>query len=107
MAIEINGNVTAQLSNAKDSAKAQLGRNDPNVSKLQAGQPQTGDTVTLTDTAEQLRKIEHLISKMPVVDISRVERVKKALTTGQYDFNTDRVADKLMRFESGITRHAA
>ena len=107
MAIELNSNVTAQLSNAKESSKGQIGRSDPNVSRLQSGQPQTGDTVTLTDTAYQLRKIEHLISKMPVVDISRVEQVKKALTTGQYDFSPERVADKLMHFESSITEFAA
>jgi negative regulator of flagellin synthesis FlgM len=67
-----------------------------------ASTSQTGDTVTLTSSARSLQKIEEAVAKAPVVDASKVAAVKQAVDSGTYQINADRVADKLLQFESGL-----
>ena len=102
MAIEISGQHPAQLSNAKAETKGQIGRTDPAVPKQQTGQPSTPDTVTLTDTAAQLHKLEAMVLASPIVDIARVEDVKQAIRNGQFQINPQRVAAKMMSFENAL-----
>ena len=67
-----------------------------------ASTSQTGDTVTLTNSARSLQKIEEAVAKAPVVDVSKVAAVKQAVDSGTYQINADRVADKMLQFESGL-----
>jgi negative regulator of flagellin synthesis FlgM len=102
MAIEISGQAPAQLSNAKVETKGQIGRADPAIPKQQSGQPSTPDTVTLTDTAAILHKLEAMVHAAPVVDTIRVEEVKLALQSGQFQINPARVAEKMVGFENAL-----
>jgi negative regulator of flagellin synthesis FlgM len=63
---------------------------------------QAGDTVTLTDSARSLQKIEEAVAKAPVVNTSKVAAIKKAISSGSYQIDAGRVADKLLQFESGL-----
>lgn len=63
---------------------------------------QTGDQVTLTDSARSLQKIEAAVANAPVVDAAKVASVKQAVQNGTYQINPGRVADKLLQFESGL-----
>ena len=67
-----------------------------------AAAPQTGDTVTLTNSARSLQKIEEAVAKAPVVNSSKVAAVKQAISSGTYQVDAGRVADKLLQFESGL-----
>lgn len=107
MAIEISGQHPAQLSNAKTEAKAQVGRTDPPLPKQQTGKPSTVDTVTLTETATQLHKLEATIAALPIVDINRVEGIRQAINNGQFQMDPQRVADKLFNFETARGRGAS
>ena len=62
----------------------------------------TGDTVTLTDSARSLQKIEEAVAKAPVVNASKVAAVKHAVNSGTYQIDAGRVADKLLQFERGL-----
>ncbi len=64
--------------------------------------PSTGDTLTLTDSARSLQKIEGAVAKTPVVNSSKVASVKQAVQSGTYQVDAGRVADKLLQFESGL-----
>jgi negative regulator of flagellin synthesis FlgM len=64
--------------------------------------PQTGDTVTLTNSARSLQKIEEAVAKTPVVNASKVAAVKHAINSGTYQVDAGRVADKLLQFERGL-----
>jgi negative regulator of flagellin synthesis FlgM len=68
-----------------------------------AGAPKskTGDTVTLTNSARSLQKIEEAVAKTPVVDASKVAAVKQSISSGTYKIDARRVADKLLQFERG------
>src|SRR5271165_3684214 len=57
---------------------------------------QTGDHVTLTDSARALQKIEEAVAKTPVVNTEKVAAVKQAVNSGTYKIDAARVADKLL-----------
>ena len=63
---------------------------------------QGSDHVTLTDSARSLQKIEEAIAKAPVVDTAKVAAIKQAVSSGTYQVDTGRVADKLLQFERGL-----
>jgi negative regulator of flagellin synthesis FlgM len=62
----------------------------------------TGDHVTLTDSARTLQKIEEAVAKTPVVNTEKVSAVKKAVASGTYQIHAGRVADKILKFERGL-----
>jgi negative regulator of flagellin synthesis FlgM len=61
-----------------------------------------GDTVTLTDSARSLQKIEEAVARAPVVNASKVAAVKQAIQSGTYQVDAGRVAEKLLQFERGL-----
>ncbi len=67
-----------------------------------AGTSRTGDTVTLTNSARSLQRIEEAIAKAPVVNASKVAAVKQAINSGTYQINAGQVAAKLLQFERGL-----
>jgi len=67
-----------------------------------ASTSQTGDHVTLTNSARSLQKIEEAVAKAPVVNAAKVASVKQAVQSGTYNVDAGRVADKLLQFESGL-----
>jgi negative regulator of flagellin synthesis FlgM len=79
------------------TAKSQGDASTTNVATSQAG-----DTVTLTDSARSLQKIEEAVAKAPVVNASKVAAVKQAISSGTYQIDPSRIANKLLQFESGL-----
>jgi negative regulator of flagellin synthesis FlgM len=67
-----------------------------------AAAAQTGDQLTLTNSARSLQKIEEAVAKAPVVDVAKVAAVKQAVQNGTYQVDAGRVADKLLQFENGL-----
>jgi negative regulator of flagellin synthesis FlgM len=64
--------------------------------KVPAVQAPTGDSVTLTGAARQLQKLAEAVAAAPVTDAERVANVKRAVTSGTYEVNAERVADKII-----------
>ncbi len=73
------GNSRAQTSNATSSGQ---------------------DKVSLTDMASRLKSLEQKLAQQPDVDQARVDKVRNAMARGEYRVNPERVADKMMNFES-------
>jgi negative regulator of flagellin synthesis FlgM len=63
---------------------------------------QTGDHVTLTNSARSLQKIEEAVAKTPVVNANKVAAVKQSISSGSYTIDAGRVADKILKYESGL-----
>jgi negative regulator of flagellin synthesis FlgM len=72
------------------------------ASGASASTSQSGDTVTLTDSARSLQKIEEAVAKAPVVNASKVAAVKQAVNSGTYKVDAGRVAEKMLQFERGL-----
>jgi negative regulator of flagellin synthesis FlgM len=74
----------------------------PAATAATAAAPQSADTVTLTNSARSLQKIEEAVAKTPVVNTAKVASIKQAINSGSYQVDGGRVADKLLQFESGL-----
>jgi negative regulator of flagellin synthesis FlgM len=69
-----------------------------------AATAQTGDHLTLTDSARSLHQIEQAVAKAPVVNSSKVAAVKQSISAGTYKIDSGRVASKILQFESGLKK---
>jgi negative regulator of flagellin synthesis FlgM len=62
-----------------------------------------GDTVTLTESARQLQRLEDAVAASPVTDSQRVQALKETIARGEYQVNAERVADKIIQSERELT----
>ena len=69
-----------------------------------ASTSQTGDHVTLTDSARSMQKIEEAVAKTPVVNAAKVDSIKQAVQNGTYQIDSGRVAGKMLQFERGLKK---
>ncbi len=83
-----------QVSDVRRDGKTNTSGNQGDTTKTQ------GDTVSLTDMASRLQSLEHKLASQPDVDQAHVNRVRDAITSGEYRVDPDRIADKMMDFES-------
>jgi len=100
MAIEITGLTSSSAQTSGESSNVLVARTEPTAAQKATGSPQTAETVTLSDFAQQLRSLHSGLGSVPVVDTQRVEQVKQSLINGSYDFNSDRVATKFVQLET-------
>lgn len=59
----------------------------------------SGETVHLSNEAQQLQKISEKLRDQPVVDSARVAALKQAIADGSYQVDAGRVASKMLNFE--------
>jgi len=62
------------------------------------------DKVTLTGTAAKLKEIEDSLADQPMVDSTRVRNMQDSIKAGDYRVNPERVADKMLNFESAFNK---
>lgn len=103
MAIEINGHSSPQYINANEDIKRNVSRNTATTTQEQTGKPTYTDTVTMTDTASLLSRLEQHISTLPVIDTQRVEQIKNEILNGEFATDYSEVADRLIVLESYFT----
>jgi negative regulator of flagellin synthesis FlgM len=84
-----NGGAVADKSSGEASAAA-------------ASATPAADQLTLTNSARSLQKIEETIANTPVVNTQKVTSVRQQLSSGTYQIDSGRVANKLLQFESGL-----
>lgn len=60
------------------------------------------EKVTLTSTASRLSQVKILMSGQPEVNKDRVAEIRKALAEGNYKINADRIASRMVNFESAL-----
>ncbi len=87
---------------SQQSGDRQVGsvRRDSSSSTQGSHSTGTSDTVSLTDMASRLQSLEQKLATQPDVDQAHVNRVRDAISRGEYRVDPDRVADKMMDFES-------
>lgn len=110
MAIDFNRlNNANSPANAGRAGAAQAGRNESvqtpkaqtaTTPEATASQARAGENVQLSREAQQLQKVNEKLREQPVVNRERVAQLKQAIADGSYQVDPQRVAAKLLNFES-------
>ena len=60
------------------------------------------DSVNLTSSAMRIKSLEDQIARLPIVDTQKVEQIRNSLSDGTFEFNSVRIAEKLISFEKDL-----
>ena len=102
MSMKINDMANTQAQKAGNSQNSKETRPSPEAVSQEASRSSESDTVTLTQTAQRLHELEGALANEPVVNSQRVEAIKAAIQSGDYQIDPQRVADKLISFEEKL-----
>ena len=98
----VTGYTSAQSQRAAEGAKVEVSRTEQSATQQETGVSSTTDSVSLTDTAARLQKLENTIASLPVVDAQRVEDIRGAIANGEYQIDAAGIAEKMMSFDDGF-----
>lgn len=101
---DISGINSGRSQQSGDRTVTSLRRDGSTTNQKGTSSGGTGDTVSLTDMASRLKSLESKLESQPAVDQSRVDKVREAISRGEYRVNPERVADKMMDFEADFDR---
>lgn len=83
-------------------SNAQSGQTN-NANATEATRPtDTADKVSLTNTAEKLKALEKQLSQEPPVNEQKIAQVRAALENGDYQLDPEKIAEKILNFESNF-----
>lgn len=80
----------------QEPTASQVGR--PNAEPTQTAQ----DTIKLSVSGSVLQRAQAAMDRTPVVDVQQVNALHKAISTGNYHVDANRVAEKLIQFERNL-----
>ncbi|KAA0876576.1 flagellar biosynthesis anti-sigma factor FlgM [Nitrincola tapanii] len=100
MAIEFNSLSSNQTANAKP--KATDSPASGSVAGKKAAQAYASqDTVRLSDAVQAMSSVgKQTLAATPDVDADKVASLRAAILEGRYEVNSERLADKMMRFDA-------
>lgn len=102
MSIPTIGNPTT----AADSRSSVRQSNEPSSQPAAGNQaPQTGqrqDEVSISSRAADLQALERSIHALPEVDQARVEQLRAKISSGEYQVDARRLADRIADFEQSL-----
>ena len=98
-----NGSSKASIENHKLSQQQQT-LNNGDLQKAEAQKATAGvrqDSVSLTSSAQQLSQVQKKGAEAPV-NQEKVDRLKKAIQSGEYQINPESLAQKISTLESEL-----
>jgi len=61
------------------------------------------DSLSISGSARSLANLQEAIAATPDIHVERVERVSKAIESGQYTVNAARIADRMLQLERDLS----
>lgn len=85
-------NSVARAPGARDDATAR-----------ESGRVAEGESVTITQTASELMRLEASLRDAPGVDQARVDAIRRAIEEGSYTVDPEQIVDNLLRREDEMS----
>ncbi|MEJ2044391.1 MAG: flagellar biosynthesis anti-sigma factor FlgM [Reinekea sp.] len=100
--INIHGPTANQVNTGKSQKNDNTG--EVNTAKTSSGTESAGkdDVVEVSDRGQVLKAVEDRVLKMPDIDQEKVDRIRNAITNGEYKIDYDKLAAAFRRFETGL-----
>ncbi|MCV6589885.1 MAG: flagellar biosynthesis anti-sigma factor FlgM [Marinobacterium sp.] len=105
MAIHLNSQIAGRAGPQQaraDSSQASSGNDKNNSASHVSARSSQISTVSLSDTAQNLNNIQRKMADTPEIDQSKVERLKAAIDSGQYQIDSERIAVGMINMDSLI-----
>lgn len=99
MAIEINGLSGSTITAFNERREVTPVNHEPTQQQKETGTSSTGETISLTDSAKQLRQLEVQANAQPVVDIQRINETRQNIANGRFSISSSSIAQKLAMLE--------
>jgi negative regulator of flagellin synthesis FlgM len=106
MAIEMSGIGSSGLTETGENSASRkiVNEGQEQVSRNTNPTQNLSDQVTITPSAAKLHAVEQKLASVPVVDQQRVDQLRSAIESGQYQIDAKRTAEKFLQFETILHR---
>lgn len=91
---------SAQAGGKNEAIATKHPGNVPSPSEQAQHAGKSGESVQLSREAQQLQQVSEKLRDQPTVNKERVAQLKQAIEDGSYQVDTQRIASKLLNFES-------
>lgn len=102
MQIDSSGSVASLIQGTQEAGKPQQVQTANANTQQAITKTEQGDTVTLTDSAAHMQRLEQAIATQPVVNSHRVEQVQQVINDGSLKIDPSQLADRMLSFESAL-----
>ncbi|PCC13445.1 flagellar biosynthesis anti-sigma factor FlgM [Pseudoalteromonas sp. JB197] len=97
------GNQQANVLTNIKQQKVDIQKDNANTQAAQSSAPKAAsDSVSLTPQAKQLKTLQDKAQQSPGFDTDKVAELKKAITEGKYQIDSEKLAKNLAEFEFNV-----